>query len=75
MVLVVFLINDPSKIECFHQHWETLCWNAAIWRPCGPKFLSFLLHAHFCETNLELVTNAFFMNVEKKLKHFAEKKS
>ena len=26
----------------------------------------FLLCAYFCEKNLELVSNAFFMNVEKK---------
>ena len=37
----------PSKIGRFHQHWENFCWNAAIWRPCGQRFLSFSLHAYF----------------------------
>ena len=65
MVEVAFWINDLSKIGCFQQHWEKLCWNAAIWIPCSEKFLSFLLCAYFRELNLELVSNAIFSNVEK----------
>ena len=37
-------------------------------------FLLFLLRAYYCEKNLELVSNAFSMNVEKK-KNFLRKKS
>ena len=42
---------------------------------CRQKLISFLLHAYFCENHPELVSNAFFMNVEKKkLKTFCGKK-
>ena len=65
MVLLGFLINVPSKIERFHQHWEK------PWRSCGQKFLPFLLRAYVCEKNLELVSNASFLMLKKKI---AEKK-
>ena len=49
MVLVGFLINDLSKIESFHQHWKKTLLKRCNLKPCGQKFLSFLLHAYFCE--------------------------
>ena len=36
-------------------------------------FLSFLLRSYFCEKNLELVSNASFMNVDKKFKNILRK--
>ena len=65
MVKVGFWINVPSKIGRFYQHWEKLSLNAAIKRPFRHKFLSFLLHAYFCDKNHELVQKASFMNGKK----------
>ena len=64
MVQVGFWINDPSKIGFFHQHWEKLCWNAAVWRPCGQISISFLLPAYFCEKNLELGVGCSFRTTD-----------
>ena len=68
-------INDPSKIERFHQLWERLCWNAAIWRPCG-NFCYFLLRAYFCEKNMNWYQmHVLWMLKKKNLNIFCGKKS
>ena len=64
----------PSKIGRFHQHWVKLSWNNAIWRPCGPFFNLFYYVHIFVKKNPELVSNVFWMNVERKEKIFCGKK-
>ena len=66
MVWVGFWINDPSKIGRFHQHWEKLCWNAAIWRPCGQQFLLFLLCAYFCAKKSWIKSKCIFHKYQRK---------